>query len=103
MPTIRIEVTAEDIANGVKQAACSCPIALAIRRARPDASYVEVDGDVFVELGGVHHYARLPGPAMDFVANFDAADMDRSMSPAPFAFEAEFEPRTYGYSDLDDA
>lgn len=42
-PLITLQVTEDDIKNGVRLDRCSCPVALAARRRFPDASHIEVD------------------------------------------------------------
>jgi hypothetical protein len=87
MPKIVIEVTAEDIAAGVKQDSERCPIARAARRAlgRAKVAAVEVDGEYLyerrTELGGRRLYL-LPREARELIRAFDAAE-----AVLPFAFE----------------
>ena len=82
--TIHVEVTAEDIANGVRANSHQCPIALAVRRAVPYALIVSVDDDVFITLSRdgsrddfnpSFHYA-LTGEAESFIEDFDSERPD---------------------------
>lgn len=86
---LHVEVTAEDIANGKRETACYCPIALALKRLGVK------DPDVFGEREECvsvpcdddeepwDHY-QLPDEAIDFVVKFDLG-----AEVAPFAFDLE--------------
>ncbi len=76
---LTIEVTADDIANGIKSSCTGCPIALATKRAIIDPfQYVAVE-DNCMSVGRTDY--RLPKVAADFVADFDA---DQSVKPFVF-------------------
>lgn len=83
---LRVEVTAEDIANGKREDSESCPIALALLRCdgvfgaevNEDITTVTPDDD---RLSG-----SPPKEASDFIDNFDAGN-----DVEPFAFEIEVE------------
>lgn len=80
---VRIEVTAEDIANGERKNACRCPVALAATRAGMRLVHVDLDsiGEKFV--GGVWgRSSYLPVEACEFVDRFD-----RGLAVEPFIFE----------------
>ncbi len=78
---MKIEVTADDIANGKPGFSCECPIALALRRLFPDAGHIEVEmADVHIDYDMV----ELPDEARDFIEHFDAED-----EVSPFSFEIE--------------
>lgn len=75
---VRVSVTKNDIARGVRLDDRRCPIARAVRRrVRPNVA-VSVS-DLFVRCN--NHYAKLPAKAQAFVAQFD---MD--IQPAPMTF-----------------
>lgn len=64
-----IEVSAEDIANGIPTAACSCPVALAVHRllgpgevtvtADAHGAWIEADGSTWVLLDPGHRFIEL--------------------------------------------
>ena len=78
--TIRVEVTAEDIATGVPMDGERCPIAYALLRSLNDACYYAVDCEK-VELDGEYDLP-LPKTAQDFILAFDDAQ-----DVSPFAFD----------------
>jgi hypothetical protein len=43
-----VNVTAEDIANGIKEASGECPVALALTRVFPDANIIYVDDGCYI-------------------------------------------------------
>ncbi len=78
-----IEVTQEDIANGIRHSSCKCPIALAVNRAL--RAGVNVGNDSFV----LYRPSRistifLPENASSFIKKFDAGS-----SVEPFKFSVE--------------
>lgn len=84
-----IEITQENILNGVREDACRCPIALAFRRVFTlDADEIEVDeGEVifFVIEPGHSLYScnrpiKLPSEAQNFVREFDAGHVVKPIS-----------------------
>lgn len=84
---VKLNVNEKCIANGQPQDGSSCPIALALHEAVPEAKYIDVDGQVAtfkLEDGWYRKY--LPIMAEEFIANFDARkDVE------PFEAEWEFE------------
>lgn len=77
MKTISISVTAEDIANGVRENPCCCPIALALRREFHGSEAVV--GNMNACVGS--HLFLLPAAARKFVEDFDEL---RPTAPATF-------------------
>jgi hypothetical protein len=90
-----IQVTDEDIANGVRNSCIACPIAIAIKRLVPPNIYVSVAEDIEFwrfgqETGTV---ALLPAEAGDFIAEFDTTDADQDYTSGfkPFQFHLSAE------------
>lgn len=100
--TLTVEVTEDDIKNGIPQKACKCPIALAICRQlgyQPDDNYVDVakqaihvlEKDAEPITFGSGFRAKpltqyhLPVNAQDFVERFDDYE-----DVYPFSFTALF-------------
>lgn len=82
---MRVEVTAEDIANGKQNHCERCPIALALSRAGAVApSVFPVNAYWAQTQGGYRSRHRLPGVARTFIAAFDEAG-----HVEPFAFDIE--------------
>jgi hypothetical protein len=70
--TVRLNVTADDIAMGVRKDPEWCPIALALRRAFPDARSVEVNMTSAHVYGQDYHCrAPIPDRAWLFTIHFD--------------------------------
>lgn len=87
--TLIIEVTAEDIKNGVPEKACSCPIALAIDRAIPGARAEVFGMEAFI--CGVP--VCLPVICKLFVELFDSG------GPVyPFTFSLDLDNHPEGWS-----
>jgi hypothetical protein len=86
-----IEVTAEDIAHGLTRDCQLCPIALAARRAVPEATELHV-GDTLIEVKRGRTWAEyvLPEQATGFILDFDAYgnNEDRAGNFPPFSFKA---------------
>ena len=88
-----IEVTVDDIKNGIPGDECACPIALAIMRAFPNAYLVSVNGDSIM----VHYslqddnedYNQYDSPASvdSFISKFDNEEFRSEVKP--FEFELE--------------
>lgn len=80
--TMKISVTQDDIDKGQRGSACSCPIALATRRAFPwlAISVSPGFGHGWLFIGNKTY--RLPGDALTFILEFDS----RSVPVAPFEF-----------------
>lgn len=86
---MKIEITQEDIDNGVRLHECRCPIALAVKRAYRDQGqsilpsvitrYVfRMDGELRLPA------LKLPPEAQEFMHRFDGHELVH-----PFTFEAE--------------
>lgn len=84
---LKIEVTEEDIKNGIKYNSFKCPVALAVTRALNDPKCnVFVDGIIYLDYTGKQlHYYDISGKIIYFIT---AYDHDRLV--VPFEFEAEF-------------
>lgn len=78
---VYVQVTEEDIKNGIKSAPSSCPIGLALMRQRSRALVSNV---MVVEHNSL---AKLPKVAQDFIQRFD-----RGESVIPINFVLEFKP-----------
>lgn len=72
---MKIKVTKDDIRNGMVGSALYCPVALAIRRAMPEATDVGVGFTIagFV-IGDEEINADLPDEAVQFIRSFDEGD-----------------------------
>lgn len=86
---MRIDVTQEDIANGVRLDHRCCPVARAIERATGMQASVDVDRgcnnpSAFVVIGSVAA-VDLPHSVMWFVKKFD-----RGGQVEPFSFELDY-------------
>jgi len=81
-----VDVTQDDIDNGVPEDEHHCPIAMAVRRKVPTTECVTVDVGqlllVLQEHREQHFEADLPISAMKFVKNFDDGS---SVHPFKFA------------------
>lgn len=80
--TMRIEVTAEDIARGEPRNECWCPVARAITRAADLPAIVH--DDVWCVYDSMEGPYALPEEATTFIARFD-----KGAPVQPFAFEIE--------------
>lgn len=76
---MHIEVTQEDIDNGLYGDPCKCPIALAARRCA--SAFVKVS-PFAIEIGDGR--SLLPDAAVEFIRRFDAAQ-----KVEPFGFEIQ--------------
>ena len=78
---MKIDVTADDIANGEAHVSCSCPVALALCRHCPGHKFEVTAGRIQVDGCG-----RIVTPlaVSDFVWRFDT---DQSVEP--FSFEID--------------
>jgi hypothetical protein len=90
---VKIDVTADDIANGTRLNACQCPIARAATRAGLFAVEVYPSGgpDEFqpghpseIIFGTPRRSSRLPATAERFISAFD-----EGRTVEPFSFELE--------------
>ncbi len=92
--TIVVDVTAENIAKGVKDDCSRCPVALAIRRAlslnvNETSDYVTVNEDeIEIRRDGRNLSIETPEVAEEFILNFDYGD-----PVEPFTFPLELEER----------
>jgi len=77
---MRIDVTQDDIANGIRKDPCWCPIALAVRRATGAPCKVDTD-EITLSCGA---YIPTPESAAKFVMTYD--DFGAAI---PFSFELE--------------
>lgn len=85
--TIRVEVTADDIAAGVRRSTCRCPVARALSSLFPGEN-VRVSFDtmaVFKPGGDNLKRWSTPREVVRFIETFDAG----STSLKPFAFDLE--------------
>lgn len=81
---MKIEVTAEDIDNGIRTHFLQCPIALAIQRATRDPGwYVSARGTVINNKNAAEEI-KLPKKCAQFVTRFDD---DKSVKPFSFEFK----------------
>ena len=81
---MKINVTAEHIAHGVRKVCDKCPVALAIKEAIPAATYVMAGtGVIDITLNKVFKSYEAPESVREFIVNFD-----RGIKPhLPFSFE----------------
>lgn len=89
MSLVKIDVTAEDIANGVPSNCGKCPIALALLRVVPSPIVLNVDGDSVSfclpsKPSGLHPHAASDLP---FVAQWFVQDFDNGQPVVPFSFD----------------
>jgi len=86
---ITIEVTDDDIKNGIAKSCNQCPVALATKRAfEIDNLSIDVEYEhleVFLESTNKHLVFPLPVLCVDFIESFDKADKDLKT----FSFELE--------------
>lgn len=75
---VKVRVTAEDIASGVRGLACLCPVALAVKRAT-GTEYVSV-GVLSIQIGELE-ILRGIGRALKFARSFDLGE-----AVGPFTF-----------------
>jgi hypothetical protein len=81
-----IQVTQEDIDRGWARDCGKCPIALAAKRAFPDARYVSVTGDIEMSFGPGR---RVQAWSMPDLAIFFMDDFDKGNKVTPFTFTAQ--------------
>ena len=97
MVKLKIEVTADDIANGVKEDPACCPMALACKRlgirepsVGEDVDFITFDADPKdLDEDESRGRVRMPPEAADFVTDFDSIEDYEDDRPDPFAFEIE--------------
>jgi hypothetical protein len=83
-----ISVTAEHIAEGIREDCERCPVALAIADAFPDLTYVRVGPDNIGVQRGVGEFQTLlavPPDAQNFIWDFDDG-----ATPDPFTFDLNY-------------
>lgn len=82
---MKIEVTQEDIAAGIRGDSCKCPVALAIKRALGERYFVAVNNQgILVSNQDGGRILRIPPRVNMFVRVFDFG-----MTPIPISFELE--------------
>jgi hypothetical protein len=89
--TLHVEVTQDDIKNGIRRNSDCCPIALALRRASGGTNSERIDVNprtISFWDGESRRICGTPPDARKFIADFD----DRLMV-APLAFDLELEGR----------
>lgn len=91
---LTIQVTEEDIGEGVKSDCYLCPIARAMDRCTGGSASVWSTYAKIVLHGDVLTIDPLPQSARDFIANFDETRPDHRREPEPFSFEIEL-PNTH--------
>lgn len=100
--TLQVNVTAEDIKNGVRQDCAQCPVALAMLRALGESKVPPCDirvhaSTTLFKLKGDHQRMTITNPEIveDFMSAFDWPHV--SNKPAqPFEFTVEVESHTKG-------
>jgi hypothetical protein len=85
MGSLRVEVTAEDIAVGRPGKCCYCPVALAISRAC-GPGFIGVSSK---NVGFLFHRARPKFVPLPEVARRFICDFDSGRAVAPFAFDLD--------------
>jgi hypothetical protein len=102
-----VQVTGDDIINGMPGRSCECAVARAIRRCIDGSVEVEVDDNISIGCSRL----GMPKEAEEFIAEYDALptgpggkpDLEAATScPLPIAFELPGEPGDYSYPDGDD-
>ena len=79
---IKVEITQEDIDNGVKDSPYGLPTALAVKRTMPLGAEVKILGDLLYIDGYTYEYLlRLPRAAVEFELQYRYGG-----SPKPFTF-----------------
>lgn len=85
---MKIEVTMEDIKNGVRMSCKQCPIALAIQRATGDPNWTVGFG--FARQENAPNSIILPESAFTFIRNFDYGHrLTGDYILKPFTFELD--------------
>lgn len=90
---IKVEVTQEDINNGVRQDSEKCPIACALKRLVKNP---EVEDAIEFDLNEIRYIAYLTHEAATFINHFDERGL---IAVAPFSFEIEAEEKYQGDYD----
>ena len=89
MRRVTVEVTAEDIAKGLRRNACGCPVALAAQRACPvfegKLRVIRIGMTFGIGTRGINDVI-LPDDAADFVRSFDDG---RPVKPFTFTVELD--------------
>lgn len=84
----KIEVTQEDIKNGIRESANTCPIALAVTRAYGGRVLVNSGVIIWDNGTGRPQIFSFPENVRQFIINFD-----KGLQVKPFEFEIEFQQR----------
>lgn len=84
-----VNVTAEHIAEGIRQDCERCPVALAIAAALPDLRYISVLSRAIIVLPRGRDFINIDTPraVRKFVRDFDAGYGD---PVEPFSFDLEY-------------
>lgn len=80
---IVVNVTAEDIAEGVPGTCDLCPIALAVKRATGAVDVSVYETDVEIDDGESYRIFDVPGLASRFIVDFDKGN---EVNPITFTF-----------------
>lgn len=85
---VEVSVLLVDLENCLRRSRLYCPLAFAIKRKIPMATYVNVGNkDVSLCLGGIFFYFNLPAEAIRFVQLYD--NRETTDAAVPFTFEME--------------
>ena len=83
---IIINVTADDIVNGIRGKCVSCPVALAISKVFPKYFVVVRNTEVHLNHSALVQTIQLPNSAVNFIDDFD-----NNKPVEPFSFELDYE------------
>ena len=84
MSEIMVEVTADDIENGIQSDPCLCPVALALARAEYDNPYVGLVTFSVGYVGTNYRSGYMSYAATQFIRAFDEGE---PVEPTTFALE----------------
>jgi hypothetical protein len=91
MAIVKVQVTAEDIADGLRGCVSACPVARALARVLTSRAGVKVDGPIYPHGWTAKAYSLgrryelpLPDAVAQFAISFDDSD---AVKPGPFEFE----------------
>jgi len=90
MKHLKLEITEQDILDGIKKNSACCPIALAVKRAFPDWQEVEVSDDGIKVLDGFNTTWLTGDDHIDNLVSF-MDRFDNSRTVGPFTVEVTFE------------
>lgn len=86
--TFNANITDDIIQTGLRHSCHNCPLAIAIRRAVPEAETVDVRNDEFsFLLGGKSWEGKLPAEAQEWILRFDTPPWERTTTPLPVTFQ----------------